>query len=803
MSNNDLEIAAEVIKRPASEWLTEQYLPYSLYVIRDRALVSEDGLKPVNRRILYSLFKNGFHPSAKHLKASRAAADAVAFHPHGNSSIEDALAHMAQDFKMRVPLIDAAGSVGKVTGDRAAAARYWDCRLSKPAMELLKELSMGALPFGKNFDGELDEPRLLPVRWPNNIINGTEGIAVGYASQMFAHNPGETMKAAIALLRNDELTTAELLKIMPGPDLPTGGELLEVEGVKEYYETGSGRFAIRGRYTVENLTRGRVRILFYELPFQVSPEKIIAKVQDLQNNGQLKDIATIKDLSDRINGLRLAVDTKVGSNHLSVLNELFKMTPIEQRFSVNNTILIDNTPVKTSMIDMLRGFLALRKTCVLNKAKSRQEKIDQRIYQLSAILAALVDIDKCIKIIRGAETSDDAKSGLMKAFSIEEEQAEYILSIQLRRLTKADSVALNKEIADLKAEHQLNQDILTDPARLDDVIESELRETMEIIKDKRRTVISGLTKEDIKETQQAFVKAAKESTKSLPCYITRFADGTILRSAEPFSYERIARKFEHSPIVEQIKTMTKEHFLVVTSDGMGYRVPVSYLTNDIGVDLQTAGIHVADNAKLVAIGRYKADKEDVGVVLATKLGDVKVTKIEFPNKDEFKLFSVAEGDEIVNGFWVNKSLENTNFVSVSAHGNILAYDAAKVRPTGVGAGGMKSQKMIDESDAVVGFSWVDNPSETPLFVVSQGNLTLKLTPLSEIPPKGRGAQGVALHKFKKNETKLLHAAVATSPVIAVSGMNNAISSPPISKRATTGVDFTIDTVIGNSTVVSK
>lgn len=788
------DIAAEIIKRPAQDWLTEQYLPYTLYVIRDRALVAEDGLKPVQRRILYSLFKDGVHPTARYLKAARAAANTVAYHPHGNASIEDTLAGLAQGFKMRVPLIDAAGSIGKVTGDRASAARYWDCRLSKAAMELLKELPMGAMPIAKNYDGELDEARLLPIRWPSNIINGTEGIAVAYASKMFSHNPDETMKAALAVLKNNDISIDEILKIMPGPDLPTGGELLEVDGVREYYETGKGGFTIRGRYNIEHLSRGRVRIIFYELPFQVAPEKVIAAIGAAQATGKFGDVASVKELSDRKNGLRLVIDTKAGSNHLNVLSEVFKNTPAEQRFSVNNTVLVDNTPTQVSMVDMLRAFVDFRRTCVFNKTETRQSKIDKRLYQLHAILAALIDIDKCIRIIRGSDSAEIARDELMSAFKVDEGQAEYILSMQLRRLTKADAVALNQEIADLEAEKKRNEETLNTPSMIDVIVAEEIAETMAIISNPRRTVISGLTSADVKATAAKAAKAAKESTKNSPCYVTRFADGTLLRTEEPFEYPRGTKKFDHSPIIEQIQTRTQESLLVVLSDGNANRIPVSYLAQDQPSSVNTIGIK--GDERVVAIGRYKPLKGDVGVALATKMGDVKITKPEHPNKDEFTIFSLAEGDEIVEGFWIGRQLEGTNFVSVSSQGNILAYDASKVRPTGVGAGGMKSQKLLGETDRIVGFAWVEQTPEVPLFVLSKGDLTMKVTPLAEIPPKGRGAQGVALHKMKRGESELLDASITVAPAISVKSMNNAVIVPPVSKRATTGVDFGMEICLG-------
>lgn len=798
-TNNTAEIAAEIVRRPAQEWLTEQYLPFSLYVIRSRALVAEDGLKPVNRRVLYSLFKNGIHPTSKHLKAARAAADTVAYHPHGSSSIEDALARMAQWFNMRVPLIDKYGAVGDVTGDKPAAARYWECRLSKAAMELVKELPAGAVPIGKNFDGELDEPRLLPIRWPTGIINGTEGIAVGYASKIYPHNPDEVMKAAIALLKDEDLTVEKLIKIMPGPDFPTGGELFEVDGVKEYYETGNGKFTVRARYRVEQMSMGRTRFVFYELPFQVSPESVIQKISDIKKSGGMTEISAVKELSDMKNGVRFIVETKAGTNQLAVLNDLFKKTALEQSFSVNNTVLINNTPRQVSMIDMLRGFIDLRRGCVLNKAKARQAKIDKRLHQLNALLAALVDIDKCVSIIRNADSPEEARTALMGEFKIDEEQADYILSMQLRRLTKADSLQIAQEVAELNTEKAENSALIADPAKIDVVVEAELRETLKVISDPRRTVISGMTKDDLKTRQQNAAKAARESTKNTSCFITRFESGTLLRTTEKFEYKKNPRKLEHGPIREQISVMSKDFFVVATSDGAGYRVPVSYLMEDNATDPSSFGVQTSDSVKVVAIGRYSPKKGDIGMVLATREGDVKITKPEFPNKDEFPVYSLADGDEIVSGRWLDSSIATGKFVSVTAQGNALVYTVDKIRPSGAAAGGVKSHKLLAD-DAVVGFDVAPAASDVPFLVVSQGTHSLKMTMLSDLPPKGRGAQGVALHKFRNGESRLRQAAVTNAPAICAAGISNVLSLPPVTRRATGGVNLSIDVDFGSTAV---
>lgn len=802
---SDDKIALEVIKRPAAEWLPEQYLPFSMYAIRDRALVSDDGLKPVNRRIIWSMFQKGILHNSKHLKAARAAADAVAFHPHGSASVEAALARMAQGFALRVPLIDPYGSVGVVTGDVAAAARYWEARLSREALELVKEVKEGAVQLGKNFDGELDEPQVLPIRWPVGIINGTEGIAVGYASKMFAHNPDEVMDACRKILKNPNMRVDTLLKTMPGPDLPTGGELFGIDGVKEYYETGSGSFTIRARYNIENMARGKVRIVFYELPYQVSAEDVIGKIRDAQSGGQLKDIMKVQDLTDKKNGLRLVIETKAGTNHLAVLQQLFKATNLETKFSVNNTVLIENSPVQTSMIDLLRNFVEFRKACTLRRTETRMKAIDRRLAQLEAILAILIDIDKAIAIIRKSDTTEDARQALIKGFSskkfsMTEEQADYILAMQLRRLTKQDSVAIQNEKKELDAERQDLNDVLTNEERLIAVVDKDLVDAKKIISSPRRTIISGMTVEDLKEAQKQVAQAARDVEKSLPCYVTRFADGRLLKSDEPFGYKGNERRYANSPVVEQIKMKTQDNIVLIGSDGVGRRIPLSYLTIGLVLTPEKAGVHLPKGVRLVGISKAVAMKSDVGVAMATKTGGVKIAKTDFPKQDEFPVCLLDEGDEVVDSRWIGKTLTNTWFALASKAGNILIFDASTIRVAGSKAGTVKGMKLKDAKDLVISFNWIQSVKDPETFIFSQAETSIKLTPVSDIPTKNKGGMGVALHGYTKGEKSLSNVFVGQKIILGLKRGNNAVQLPAVSKRAAKGVVANLDLVTGSSEV---
>lgn len=792
---SEADIAAEVIKVPAQTWLLETYMPFTQYAIRSRALVADDGLKPVQRRILWQLFREGTTPDSKHMKAARVAGNTMAFHPHASTSIEDALARMGQSFSLRIPLIDVSGSVGFVTGDTPAAARYWEARLTVEAMELLKELKDGGIEMGRNFDGELDEPGKLPVRWPVSIINGTEGIAVGYASKMFAHNPSEVMDAVRAILKNPDLTLEKLLKIMPGPDLPTGGELIGVDGVKEYYETGSGTFIVRGRYHIEPMTRGKVKIVFYELPFQVSAEKIITKINAAQSVGKFKEIASVKDLTDKRNGLRLVIETKAGANHLTVIQQLFKETPIEDRFPVNATVLIDGHPLQTSMLEMLKSFVSLRREVTARKATGRIAKIDHRMHQLAGILAILIDIDKAIKIIRGSDTADIARKELGRVFKIDEEQSDYILAMQLRRLTKQDSLAIQKEQSDLAAEKKHLELILKDPAVLDAAVDADLVATKKVIASDRRTIISGVTMEEAKEEQKVASQEARDVNKNTIAYISRFADGRLIRTDEPFSYAN-EKQLKFSPLVDQIKIKTQEKIAVIGSDGIARAIPVSYVTKDMISTADKVGVKFPKGVKLVGIAKITALKTDTGIAIGTKKGVVKVVKPVFPNKDEFPVILLDAGDEVLEARWMGSSITGSYFYFVSKSSNILLFDASSIRASGAVAGGVKGFSLKDKDDRAIAFGWAKTPKNS--VVISTTSRSIKVTDLSEVSPKGRGGMGVALQALDKTEAGLVNAYVAPtdSIVTSITEIGAVINPPAVTTRAKKGIPLPGDVDFG-------
>lgn len=777
----DSEIAAEIRNTEVKDWLPDIFLPYAWYTIVDRALLLEDGLKPVNRRILWSLFNKNVGPSSKHLKAARAAGDTMAYHPHGNSAIESALARMAQEFVLRVPLIDAYGQVGKIAGDTPAEARYWECRLTPAAIELLKEIRDGAVSMGSNFDGTLEEPERLPSRWPVSIINGTSGIATGYASRMHPHNPTEVMQACIAIARKPEFTVDELMEIMPGPDFPSGGEIRGTDEVRNYYETGTGTFTLNGRYTVEELSQGRHRINFFELPYQVSPESIIEKVRALQDAGKLRGIATIKDLSGKKNGLALTIQTKRGTNLPALIGELMTRTAISTKMPTNSTIIVDNLPVVYPMIDQIKQFLERRRALVASKLHNSLDIKGHRMLQIKALLAVRVDLDRAIGIIRNSDDAEAAKTSLMREFKLNEMQADYILAMQMRRLTKADEVSLNEEHAELSDDLETIKKTIKDPHLLNERMIRDLEDTLKVIGDERRTVISGLTTDDAKAEEKQLKEAARAASKDVDCFVALTSDGKLLRM-EATTATAEGSNYPKGLLLSRVKTSTKGQVVLIDSEGTGHKVPVNFISESNPTSAEDLSI---SGARVVGLSKVEAGKTDTGLALATKNGLVKMSKTDFPNRDSFPVINLDEDDELVGAIWLARTPKGKDFFLVSRAGNALRFDASSVRLSGSKSGGVRGMKLKSDEDAVVGFSVVA-PTESSTIVTASAT-HVKTTLYDEVPAKGRGGAGVALHGFRKGESPVLRRAIAGDNVEAlIERLNRKLLLPPLSRRAAKG-----------------
>ena len=736
------KVAANIIKSPLENFVEDSYLPYAHYVIMSRALISEDGLKPVQRRILYAMDQLGLTDKKAHIKAAQIVGETMGkYHPHGDASIGDALSRLGQGFSLRVPLVDVQGSVGFTTGDAPAAPRYWEGRPTAAAMELTKEIKDGAAEMGLNYDGKFPEPVQLPIKWPVGIINGSQGIAVGYSSYIIPHNPGEVMDAVIALIEDPELTTDDILKIMPGPDFPTGGVLIKYDGVKDYYETGKGSFTIRGKYEIVPGARGTHKIIFTEAPYQVSGEQILKAFETNKKKDRFKEVSEVKDLTDMDNGFRVSVGIKAGANPEVVLRDIFKWTPLEQNFSANMNVLVDGVPKVSSMKELLENFIDYRSACIINKINFKLKDLEKNIERLDGIVKVLVDIDEAIKIIRGADDASVANAQLQKTFKINEEQSSYILSMPLRRLTKSDSLSIQQEIKDLKEENEYLNKLLKDEKEFNKYMIDELKETKKIIDDPRKTTISTKTEEQLKKEAAAIKKANEKYAKNAECYITMFANDTITKTFEPYKQER-----SPDAIITQIKTRTQEHLIFVCVDGSALRVPVSFVPEDTIMDINT--VTGLPKNSCVGAGKDEMGKNDHGILLITTKGGVNVVNGGYPVGNEFQIVKLDDDEEVVIAQWLDiKDVKDKSLVMVSTDGYVLNFPVEQVRTSNSGAGTVRGMNLNDGAE-IAGASVADPKTAD---IVSCTHQTIKVTKLAEIPDRNRNAKGVILQRLSKND----------------------------------------------------
>ena len=434
------KFAGKVIVQPIKPFLFENYLPYAHYVIQSRALVGKDGLKPVLKRGIWTMWTLGLKNNKPTMKAATVYNHVVGhYHPHGPSSVTEAMVKLAQDFHSRVPVVEVQGGFGLQTGDTPPSDRYYEVKFTPAGEQLVEDVDYHAVEMVPNFTGAEKLPKSLPVKWPFSIINGGQGIAVGYATNMIPHNPDEVMNAVIKRMQGKLNTVDQLIRVMPGPDFPTYGQIFGVDGIKEYYETGKGSFLVRSKYEVNALPRGKHEIVFTEFPYQISIEKIkeeIAKVKETKN--KLTEIVEAKNLSDKKRGNVLSIDVKAGANPYLVLEDLFKFTSLETNFSVNMTTLDEGRPVVSTMFDLIDTFIDQRKEAFINKLEYKLENNSRKLEQRSGVASVLSDLDKTINIIRKSESSEEARENIMKNFGINEAQADYILKLSLSVLTKAD-----------------------------------------------------------------------------------------------------------------------------------------------------------------------------------------------------------------------------------------------------------------------------------------------------------------------------------------------------------------------------
>jgi DNA gyrase subunit A len=805
------QAGANVIDNPLKTEVEDSYLEYAYSVIYSRALPdARDGLKPVHRRILYSMSENGYRPDRPHVKSARVVGDVMGrYHPHGDSAIYDAMVRLAQDFSLNVPLIDGHGNFGS-QDDGPAAARYTEARLSRAAMLLVGELGEGTVDFRPNYDGSLDEPGVLPAAFPNLLVNGASGIAVGMATNMIPHNLGEVVAAARWLITHPAATLDKLMEFVPGPDLPTGGLLLGLDEVRRAYETGRGVVRMRGRVEIGPLEGSRRQaITVTELPYGVGAEKVIEKITDEVNKTKrLQGIADVKDLTDRENGTRLVIECKVGVNPQALLADLYRLTPLEQSFGVNNLVLVDGQPQTLGLKDLLEVFLAHRYAVVTRRTAYRRRKRQERLHLVDGLLIALLDIDRVVRLIRESEHAQAAKDGLMSRFGLSDVQATYILDTPLRRLTKYDRLELETEQARLRGEIAELSRILDDESVLKKVVSDELAGiAREFATGRRTTLIDG----DLKEVLAASAPAGPLEVADDPCQVILSATGLVARTAAESEEAQEGRRgngrAKHDAVRALVHTTARSQVLLVTSAGRAFKtdvLPLPVLPEHAGTVSLRGGVSASELVPLrpgeTVIGLAPLGEQgngSPGLALGTRQGVVKVCAPEWPvRSDEFEVIGLRDGDEVVGATWLVDGAETLAFVSSDA--SLLRFGANLVRPQGLRGGGMAGINLAADA-RVVFFGAVrtdDSEHGAPMVVTSTG-ISVKVTPFAEYPTKGRATGGVRAQRFLKGESCLVTAWIGARPVAATGTGEPAELPPEDRRRDGSGAAMTGPDVIGH------
>jgi DNA gyrase subunit A len=732
------------------------------------------------------------------------------YHPHGDTAIYDAMVRLAQGFSLNVPLIDGHGNFGS-PDDGPAASRYTEARMSREAMLLVGELGEGTVDFRPNYDGSLQEPTVLPAAFPNLLVNGTSGIAVGMATNMIPHNLAEVVAAARWLIMHPTATLDRLMEFVPGPDLPTGGLLLGLDEVRKAYETGRGVVRMRARVEIGPLegSRGRQAITVTELPYGVGAEKIIEKITDEVNKTRrLQGIADVKDLTDRQNGTRLVVECKVGVNPQALLADLYRLTPLEQSFGVNNLVLVDGQPQTLGLKALLEVFLAHRYEVVTRRTTFRRRKRQDRLHLVEGLLVALLDIDRVVRLIRASDNAQAAKEGLMSQFGLSEIQATYILDTPLRRLTRFDRIELEAERDRLRGEITELSSILDDEAVLRKVVSAELAAVVkEFGTERRTTLIDG----DLKEVLAASAPAGPLEVADDPCQVILSATGLVARTAAESEESSEARRrngrTRHDTVRTLVHSTARGQVLLVTSAGRAFKtdvLPLPVLPEQAGTVSLRGGMSASElvplrpGERVVGLAPLgEPDPASPGLALGTRQGVVKVCAPEWPVRaDEFDVIALKDGDEVVGATWLTDANETLVFVTSDAA--LLRFGAALVRPQGLKGGGMAGVNLPGGAQVLFfGAVTTQDPAHGEPMVVTSTGASVKVTPFAGYPAKGRATGGVRAQRFLRGETRLAVAWVGPRPAGATRTGEPMALPVPDPRRDGSGMAMTGPDIVGH------
>ena len=716
------------------------FLEYSMSVIVSRALPDvRDGLKPVHRRILYAMNESGYTPNRPHMKSARTVGDVIGkYHPHGDSAVYDTMVRLAQPFSMRVPLVDGHGNFGSIDGDSAAAMRYTEARLDKAAMELLRDLDKETVDFQPNYDESLEEPKVLPARFPNLLVNGSNGIAVGMATNIPPHNLGETIDATCMMLDNPDITTEELMTALPGPDFPTGGIIMGKKGILDAYETGRGSLTVRAKCTIEDRKNGKSSIVVSEIPYQVNRKRLLEKLGELVRDKKLPEISNIHDAADR-HGIDIVIDLKQNALPQVVLNKLYKHTQLQVGFGVIMLALVDGVPRVLSLKEMLFYYIEHQKEVIERRTRFELKKAEERAHILDGYIIALDNIDEVIHIIRSSQTDKEAGARLTERFGLSKKQTDAILEMRLRRLTGLEREKIEQELADLREKIAYYKRVLEDEGLLKQIIKDELQEIKKKFGTPRKTQISGDAKdidvEDLIAEENVVVTMTKAG------YVKRLPVTTYRQQKRGGKGMQGVSLKDNDYVEHLFVASTHSYMLFFSTAGKVYRLKVYELPEASRHARGTAIVNLLPLQKGETISAVIATKdfpEDEYLMFATEHGMVKKTSMDLydrTRRDGLIAINLKEGDQLIS---VRRVAVGEKVIMVSSAGKAIMWSEGEVRAMGRDTMGVKG--MTVPADAHVLGMEIAKPG-SDLFVITEKGYG-KRTSIDEYPEHHRGGQGV-------------------------------------------------------------
>jgi len=769
--------------------MRSSFLEYAYSVIYSRALPdARDGLKPVQRRILYTMSEMNLRPDRGHVKSARVVGEVMGrLHPHGDGAIYDALVRMVQPWSLRVPLVDGHGNFGS-PDDSPAAMRYTECRMAPAAMPMTVSIEEETVDFKPNYDSRELEPVVLPAAIPNLIVNGATGIAVGMATNIAPHNLIEVVQALRHLIGHPKATLDDLMRFVPGPDLPTGGKVIGLDGIRDAYETGRGSFKMRATARIESVTPRRKGIVVTELPYGVGPEKVIERIKSLVQAKKLLGIADVKDLTDREKGLRLVIEVKNGFHPEALLEQLYKSTPMEDSFGINAVCLVDGQPRTLGLKEMLEVYLGHRFDVVRRRSTYRRGKAADELHLVEGLLTAILDIDEVIALIRSSDNAAAAKERLIAVFDLSDLQATYILDMALRRLTKFSLLELENRKSELAKTIAELDEILGDEKLLRKVVSDELAEAAKTYGTPRRTVL-------LESGGQSVTSAVPLEVADDPCFVYLSSTGLLARTSGIEEPGTTGTRSRHDVVVAAVETTMRGQVGAVTSLGRLVKLDVLDLPS---LPATANAPHLAGGAPLSEFLSLEAgervltlssfDTDSPGLALGTRDGIVKRVNPEYlSNRDAWEVIRLGDDDEVVGAVELRTGKEDLAFITADAR--LLHFGADAVRAQGRAGGGVAGVRTAP-GEQVVFFGAFDGTEDAVVVTASGSSIALpgtepgavKVTAWSEYPAKGRGTGGVRCHRFLKGEDTVVFAWAGVGPARAAAASGAAVDLPEATGR---------------------